>query len=73
MAASGKPANGPTLRNSLMHSFLAYLVIGFVLFLILFPVLSSQIFIIWPWYGREWTVELLMLLVPFKYVTFLFA
>ncbi|KAG8219552.1 hypothetical protein J3R82DRAFT_502 [Butyriboletus roseoflavus] len=49
-----------------MHTFLAYLIISFVLFLILFPVLTAQVFIIWPWYGREWTVELVTLLVPFK-------
>ncbi|KAN0100355.1 DHHC palmitoyltransferase domain containing protein [Tylopilus felleus] len=48
-----------------MHPFLSYLIISFVLLLILFPVLTSQIFIVWPWYGREWTVELIVLLVPF--------
>lgn len=40
--------------------------IGFVLLLIVFPVLTSQIFIIWPWYGRELSVELITLLLPFK-------
>lgn len=45
------------------------LFVGFTLFLISFISYSSQIFIIWPWYGRELSVELLMLLVPFKYVS----
>ncbi|KAH0838061.1 DHHC palmitoyltransferase-domain-containing protein [Lanmaoa asiatica] len=49
-----------------MYPFLSHLIISFVLFLILFPVLTSQVFIIWPWYGREWTVELITLLVPFN-------
>ena len=43
----------------------------FVLFttcLIAFIAYSPQIFIIWPWYGRVLSVELLQLLVPFKYV-----
>ncbi|KIJ66242.1 hypothetical protein HYDPIDRAFT_86668 [Hydnomerulius pinastri MD-312] len=51
-----------------MHPFLGRLIISFVLFLILFPVLTSQVFIIWPWYGREWTVELITLLVPFNFL-----
>ncbi|KAH7916458.1 zf-DHHC-domain-containing protein [Hygrophoropsis aurantiaca] len=51
-----------------MNKLLGRVVIGFVLFLILFPVCSSQIFIIWPWYGRELTVELLILLVPFNFL-----
>ncbi|KAI0673782.1 zf-DHHC-domain-containing protein [Trametes maxima] len=41
----------------------------FVLFttlLIAFIAYSSQIFIIWPWYGREFSVELLELLLPFN-------
>ncbi|KIK94149.1 hypothetical protein PAXRUDRAFT_828289 [Paxillus rubicundulus Ve08.2h10] len=49
-----------------MHPFLGRLIISFVLFLILFPVLTSQAFIIWPWYGREWSVDLIILLVPFN-------
>lgn len=36
--------------------------------LISFNGYSSQIFIIWPWYGREVSVDLLKLIVPFKYV-----
>ena len=50
----------------LMHPILAHLIISFVLLLILFPVFTSQVFIVWPWYGREWSVELITLLVPFK-------
>jgi hypothetical protein len=42
------------------------LFVAFVLFLITFIGYSSQIFIIWPWYGRELSVELLGALVPFK-------
>jgi hypothetical protein len=42
------------------------LFVAFVLFLIIFIGYSSQIFIIWPWYGREFSVEFLGLLVPFK-------
>ncbi|KAG8832698.1 Palmitoyltransferase, partial [Serendipita sp. 400] len=37
-----------------------------VTLLIAFIAYSSQIFIIWPWYGHEVTVELLVLLVPFN-------
>ena len=43
----------------------------FVLFttcLISFIAYSSQIFVIWPWYGREFSVELVQLLLPFKSV-----
>jgi hypothetical protein len=36
--------------------------------LICFISYTPQIFIIWPWYGRELSMELLALLVPFKYV-----
>ncbi|OAX40056.1 zf-DHHC-domain-containing protein [Rhizopogon vinicolor AM-OR11-026] len=49
-----------------MHPILGRIVIGFVLFLILFPILTSQIFIIWPWYGRELSVDLITLLFPFN-------
>ncbi|TBU62562.1 zf-DHHC-domain-containing protein [Dichomitus squalens] len=41
----------------------------FVLFttcLICFIAYSSQIFVLWPWYGREFSVELLGLLLPFN-------
>ncbi|KAL4070666.1 zf-DHHC-domain-containing protein [Scleroderma citrinum] len=51
-----------------MHAFLGRLIISFVLFLILFPVLSSQVYIIWPWYGRVWSVELICLLLPFNLI-----
>lgn len=51
-----------------MHYILGRIVVGFVLCLISFISYSSQIFIIWPWYGREWSVELVTLLAPFKYV-----
>jgi len=42
------------------------LFVNFVLCLICFIAYSSQIFIIWPWYSREVSIELLTLLVPFK-------
>ncbi|PCH34240.1 palmitoyltransferase PFA4 [Wolfiporia cocos MD-104 SS10] len=42
------------------------LFVGFTLLLIFFIAYSAQIFIIWPWYGREVSVELLTLLVPFN-------
>jgi palmitoyltransferase len=51
-----------------MHYILGRIVVGLVLGLISFIAYSSQIFVIWPWYGREWTVELVTLLAPFKYV-----
>jgi palmitoyltransferase ZDHHC6 len=51
-----------------MHPILGTLIVNFVLCLICFIAYSSQIFIIWPWYGREMSVELLVLLVPFKCV-----
>ncbi|KAG2350756.1 zf-DHHC-domain-containing protein [Suillus weaverae] len=49
-----------------MHPILGRIAICFVLFLILFPVLTCQIYIIWPWYGRELSVELITLLLPFN-------
>lgn len=49
-----------------MHYILGRIVVGFVVCLISFIAYSSQIFIIWPWYGSEWSVELLTVLVPFK-------
>jgi palmitoyltransferase len=27
---------------------------------------TSQIWVFWPWYGREWTWEFLKVMVPFK-------
>ncbi|KAF7307153.1 Palmitoyltransferase PFA4 [Mycena indigotica] len=46
--------------------FLGQLVVNFVLLLICFIAYSSQIFIIWPWYGRVLSVELVTLLLPFN-------
>ena len=51
-----------------MGRILGRLFVCGTLFLITFIGYSSQIFVIWPWYGRELSVELLTLLVPFKYV-----
>ncbi|KAF9454208.1 palmitoyltransferase PFA4 [Macrolepiota fuliginosa MF-IS2] len=42
------------------------LFVNFVLCLICFIAYSSQIFVIWPWYKREVSVELLTLLIPFN-------
>ncbi|CAL1694424.1 unnamed protein product [Somion occarium] len=42
------------------------LFVGFTTCLICFIAYSPQIFIIWPWYGRELSVELLALLLPFN-------
>ncbi|EDR15221.1 uncharacterized protein LACBIDRAFT_145895, partial [Laccaria bicolor S238N-H82] len=42
------------------------LIVNFVLCLICFIAYSSQIFIIWPWYGGVLSVELLTLLLPFN-------
>ena len=51
-----------------MGRLLGRIVVGATLFLISFIAYSSQIFIIWPWYGRELSVDLITLLGPFKYV-----
>ncbi|KAF9055877.1 palmitoyltransferase PFA4 [Panaeolus papilionaceus] len=51
-----------------MHPFFGRLIVNFVLLLICFIAYSSQIFIIWPWYGTEWSIELLTLLVPFNFL-----
>ncbi|KAI6135556.1 DHHC palmitoyltransferase-domain-containing protein [Pisolithus croceorrhizus] len=59
----------PSTHMVPMNTFLGRLAVTFVLFLILFPVLTSQIFIVWPWYGRRWTVELVYLLLPFNVVS----
>lgn len=48
---------GRVFGTSLLISFISY---------------SSQIWVIWPWYGRTLSVDLLKLLVPFKSVSFLF-
>ncbi|KAI0078856.1 zf-DHHC-domain-containing protein [Panus rudis PR-1116 ss-1] len=42
------------------------LFVGFTLCLICFIAYSSQIFIIWPWYGHVLSVELITLLLPFN-------
>ncbi len=49
-----------------MSSFFGRLIVNFVLCLICFIAYSSQIFIIWPWYGSVLSVELINLLLPFK-------
>jgi len=41
------------IGTSLLISFISY---------------TSQIWVIWPWYGRTVSVDLLKLLIPFKYV-----
>lgn len=56
------------LHDVRMGRLLGRLFVCGTLFLITFIGYSSQIFIIWPWYGRELSVELLTLLIPFKYV-----
>lgn len=38
----------------------------FTVLLISFISYSSQIFLIWPWYGSVLSVDLLKLLLPFK-------
>lgn len=42
--------------------------VGFTISLISFIAYSSQIFVIWPWYGSALSIDLLKLLVPFKCV-----
>lgn len=49
-------------------SFLGRLVVNLTVLLICFIAYSSQIFIIWPWYGHVVSVQLITLLVPFKCV-----
>jgi hypothetical protein len=49
-----------------MHPLIGRLIVNLVLCLICFIAYSSQIFIIWPWYGHVLSVELLYLLAPFK-------
>lgn len=46
--------------------------VGGTVVLISFIAFSSQIFVIWPWYGREISLDLLKLLVPLKFVISLF-
>ncbi|KAI0275196.1 DHHC palmitoyltransferase-domain-containing protein [Gloeopeniophorella convolvens] len=49
-----------------MGRLLGRLVVSFTTGLICFISYTPQIFIIWPWYGREVSVELLNLLIPFN-------
>ncbi|KAA1468130.1 zf-DHHC-domain-containing protein [Dentipellis sp. KUC8613] len=51
-----------------MGRLLGRIVVGLTLSLISFIAFSSQISIIWPWYGRELSVELLTLLLPFNFL-----
>jgi len=50
-----------------MGRLLGRLFVAFTTALIFFISYTPQIFIIWPWYGRELSIELFTLLVPFKY------
>lgn len=56
---------GPRMVRSLRQHCTNRRVIG-TSCLIAFIAYSSQIFIIWPWYGSVLSVDLLKLLVPFK-------
>ncbi|KAJ7161254.1 zf-DHHC-domain-containing protein [Mycena crocata] len=49
-----------------MAGWLGRLVVNIVLLLICFIAYSSQIFVIWPWYGRALSVQLVTLLLPFN-------
>ncbi|KAH7105036.1 zf-DHHC-domain-containing protein [Auriculariales sp. MPI-PUGE-AT-0066] len=40
--------------------------VGFTTSLIAFIAYTSQIFVIWPWYGRTFSAELFQMLVPFN-------
>ncbi|KAL5535991.1 PFA4_3 [Sanghuangporus sanghuang] len=51
-----------------MGRLLGRIWVGFTTCLIAFIAYSSQIFIIWPWYGRELSVDLLTLLLPFNFL-----
>lgn len=54
-------------ETTIMGRLLGRLFVAFTTGLICFISYTPQIFIIWPWYGRELSIELLTLLVPFKY------
>ena len=60
--------HGRRRRGSKMGKLLGRIFVCFTILLISFNGYSSQIFIIWPWYGREVSVDLLKLIIPFKYV-----
>ena len=67
--AAHKPAitsARPTALKFRMGRLLGRVWVAFTTSLIAFISYSSQIFVIWPWYGRELSVELLQLLLPFK-------
>lgn len=49
-----------------MSRLLGRIWVGGTTCLIAFLAFTSQLFIIWPWYGRELSVDLLLLLVPFN-------
>lgn len=58
---------------SSMADILGRLIVNFVVLLISFIAYSSQIFVIWPWYGGVLSVELIVLLLPFKFVTSVYS
>ncbi|KAH8993932.1 zf-DHHC-domain-containing protein [Lactarius akahatsu] len=49
-----------------MGRLLGRLVVAFTTALICFISYTPQLFIIWPWYGRELSIQLLNLLIPFN-------
>ncbi|KAI0695629.1 zf-DHHC-domain-containing protein [Cytidiella melzeri] len=49
-----------------MGRLLGRVFVALTISLITFIGYSSQIFVIWPWYGRELSVQLIMLLLPFN-------
>ncbi|KAI9438436.1 zf-DHHC-domain-containing protein [Lactarius psammicola] len=49
-----------------MGRLLGRLVVAFTTALICFISYTPQFFIIWPWYGRELSIQLLSLLIPFN-------
>jgi hypothetical protein len=51
-----------------MGRLLGRIAVGLTTALICFIAYSPQLFVVWPWYGREVSVDLLTLLVPFKFV-----
>ncbi|KAJ7103218.1 zf-DHHC-domain-containing protein [Mycena belliarum] len=46
--------------------FIGRLIVNFVVLLICFIAYSVQIFVVWPWYGRALSVQLVTLLLPFN-------
>ena len=64
----GPASPGSTLDDkSTMGRLLGRIIVTFTTALIFFISYTPQLFIIWPWYGREFSIELFTLLVPFKY------